>query len=365
MTLVNWYRQSQKQMLLQRVLSHSLAHTIHIYPRYGAYLCVCQLQVVTPTIFLAIHRFGKTQFFEYPLTNPFAHEERFQIEISDPELRLVTAFDEWLHLRRACRPAAGELGQEPVEAEMFDRDASGNIQVALLPHETLYIPFTFMTLLPYVPEQRQHAARARGDRGGLTRFQKGQHGESKHSEEGKGEESKGGEHDGDGSAEQPQRVVEVKVVSGTHGHFVNILRLQVCPRPFVLNRTLRFQEPENSIMKRRIQIVGHENMNMYPGEYPAANKYVHCVEGGVPLPGTAGVAAQGGAVVPGEDPLRETQSRVVVEWGPSSENFPGPGALDLLIRYRCGAFPSTGTFYLLIYNDPYQSQLHEVSGILK
>jgi hypothetical protein len=48
-------------------------------------------------------RFGKTQFFEYPITNPFAHEERFQIEINDPELRLVTAFDEWLHLRRACR----------------------------------------------------------------------------------------------------------------------------------------------------------------------------------------------------------------------------------------------------------------------
>jgi hypothetical protein len=33
MTLVNWYRQSQKQMLLQRVLSHSLAHVVHIYPR--------------------------------------------------------------------------------------------------------------------------------------------------------------------------------------------------------------------------------------------------------------------------------------------------------------------------------------------
>lgn len=33
MTLVNWYRQSQKQLLLQRVLSHSLAHNIRIYPR--------------------------------------------------------------------------------------------------------------------------------------------------------------------------------------------------------------------------------------------------------------------------------------------------------------------------------------------
>lgn len=37
MTLVNWYRQSQKQMLLQRVLSHSLAHIVRIYPRYVYY----------------------------------------------------------------------------------------------------------------------------------------------------------------------------------------------------------------------------------------------------------------------------------------------------------------------------------------
>jgi Ca2+-binding EF-hand superfamily protein len=34
MTLVNWYRQGQKQTLLQRILSHSLSHTIRVYPRY-------------------------------------------------------------------------------------------------------------------------------------------------------------------------------------------------------------------------------------------------------------------------------------------------------------------------------------------
>lgn len=33
MTLVNWYRQGQKQELLQRVLSHSLALSIRLYPR--------------------------------------------------------------------------------------------------------------------------------------------------------------------------------------------------------------------------------------------------------------------------------------------------------------------------------------------
>jgi hypothetical protein len=41
------------------------------------------------------------------------------------------------------------IGSEPVEADMFDKDGYGNIQVALLPHETLHIPFTFTTLVPY------------------------------------------------------------------------------------------------------------------------------------------------------------------------------------------------------------------------
>ena len=33
MALINWYRQSQKKLLLQRVLSHSLASSVRIYPR--------------------------------------------------------------------------------------------------------------------------------------------------------------------------------------------------------------------------------------------------------------------------------------------------------------------------------------------
>lgn len=36
------------------------------------------------------------------MTNPFGHEERFLIEVSDPELRVVTSFDEWMNLRHMC-----------------------------------------------------------------------------------------------------------------------------------------------------------------------------------------------------------------------------------------------------------------------
>ena len=59
MALINWYRQSQKKNMLQRVLSKSLVSTVDIHPR-----------------------FGKTVFFEQPFTNPYGHEERFVIELN-------------------------------------------------------------------------------------------------------------------------------------------------------------------------------------------------------------------------------------------------------------------------------------------
>lgn len=221
----------------------------------------------------------------------------------------------------------GELGSEPVEAEMFDQDASGRVQVVLLPFETLSIPFTFLTLIPLVPEVRV---------GLVCRRRAAESKSSEQKQDGGGSEAE--------ADEAPRRSIEVRVVSGTHGHVVSVLRALIHPRPFVLHRTLRFFEPENSVMKRRVVLAGHENMSVYPGEFTAAARYVHCVE-------SAGGAGGG-------------HSRVVVEWGPSGERFGGMGSLDMLIRYRCGAFPDSGAFYLLIFNDPYQSCLHEVSRSL-
>ena len=301
MALVNWHRESQKKLLLQRVMSHSLASSVRIYPR-----------------------FGKTVFFEFPITNPFSHEERFIIDINDPELRLVTAFDEWLHLRQTCRPATGDLGAEPVEAEMFDRDGFGNVQVVLLPHETLHVPFTFMTLVPhkYAPKRRTQRSSAAVA-------------ESKSGRGMEGGESKSGDPEGFDDDEEPCRTAEVRIISGSHGHVTSVLKVLVHPRPFAVHRTLRFFEPENSIMKRRIQLIDLGVGSTFPGESSASSKYVHCVE---------------------SDDVSNGQSNVVIEWGPSDNGT----SLDMLLRYRCGAFPDVGSFYLIIYNDPYQSSQHEV-----
>ena len=54
-----------------------------------------------------------------------------------------------------------KAGSEPVEAEMFDRDGYGNVQVALLPHETLHLPFTFMTLSLFSPTVKKTSWRGR------------------------------------------------------------------------------------------------------------------------------------------------------------------------------------------------------------
>jgi hypothetical protein len=302
-----------------------------------------------------LYRFGKTLFFEQPLTNPFGHEERFLLSLEDSELRLVTAFDEWLHLRQHCRACVGVLGSDPVEAEMFDKDGYGNIQVALLPHETLYLPFTFMSLEPYISKEKK-LVKKRVDRNARSGSGSGEGKSSDGRGEGKRQERDDESYgEGDDEEEEATRVAEVRVVSCTHGHVVAVMRINICPRPSVVHRTLRFFEPENGLMRRRIQLKGGGGGG-FPGDPTAVNKFVHCVE----------MEGEASDIVSGARNSKNThaQSKVVVEWGPSGAAGSSAGALDILLRYRCGAFPSLGTFFLLIYDDPYQSQLHEVLGTL-
>lgn len=216
---------------------------------------------------------------------------------------------------------------------MFDRDGFGRIQVSLLAQETLYIPFTFMTLVPYIPIERKSTKLA------FARSRIEDKRESRPSVNNK-------DRDSTMDSTQPTRNINIKIISGTHGHVVANLLLEICPLPFIVDRVFRFFEPENSIMKRRLRLVGCDDIKLYPGEAVMSSKYVHCVENGA-----------------------QTDCRVVVEWGPSGAGAASdgngvdaaPGGLDIMLRYRCSNFPSAGDFYVLLYNDAYQSSLHEVS----
>ena len=147
-------------------------------------------------------------------------------------------------------------------------------------------------------------------------------------------------------------MAEVRLTSCSHGHVVAVVRVSICPKPFVLHRTLRFYEvrlpsprrsshciaicltvdvyvhgiwqAENTIMRRRIRIVGQVggSTGAYPGYFPVSQRFVHCVELGL-----------------GQD-LGQGQGRVVVEWGGEPDlDGDGVGNLEMIVRYRCGPFP--------------------------
>lgn len=89
---------------------------------------------------------------------------------------------------------------------------------------------------------------------------------------------------------------------------------------------------------------------MFPKDRVYASRYIHCVE-------------------INSDPEGSKGGQIRVDWGPaesdlSGQGFTGVGSLDVIVRYRCSSFPTVGSFYLLLYADPYQCTLHEVFSSL-
>ena len=304
MALVGMYRTGQKKQLLQRVLSHSLAKTIKLFPR-----------------------FGSTLYFEFPITNPYSHEERFCIQVEDSELRIVTDLMEWKHLRQHCRPCCGEINTvDPNESELFDisRDVNGAtiIQILLLPHETFYVPFTYLTLLPYKANVGKNINVNRDAD------------ESKYNDA--DEESKEDSKHAAAGVDM-QRRVAVRFISGSHGHIIMVLNIEIFPRPFTVHRVMRHYDSGNTVIRREIQLLGYDdptqhiqsNPNQLFHESPNNQKFVHCVENG-------------------------TTSKVMVEWSNTrptdKEGYISEGGNSLYItfRYRCDSYPSSGKLYVYI-----------------
>lgn len=335
---------------------------------------MCTMLTIThlllPYPLCIVNRFGTTLFFEHPITNPFGHEERFMLYLEDPrrELRVVSAIDEWIHLRQKCRPHTGTLGSEPVEADMFDREEGGHVHVAMLPHETLHIPFAFLTLLPHTGSQGRRLQITDGSRRAAAASDRTRN-------EGKTEGKEDDRAAGGSSSssysdfhedEEPSRQIEVRIVSCTHGHTVAVIRVNIHPRPFTVHRTLRFFEPENNIMRHRIQLVSHGTRGVNNGH--PSTKFIHCIE----LEGSDHVSERPHRPRSKAGAHSQAGSKVVVEWGPTQDPASTSAgghlkhridSLDIILRYKCGDFPTIGNFFLLIYDDEYHSQLSEVCAL--
>jgi hypothetical protein len=251
---------------------------------------------------------------------------------------------------------------------VFDIDGTGNIQVSLLSHETLYLPFTYLRLQTmYGPGESKPipvVRKRRGMKESPTQQDVNRSSRSKVFNDSKPQSDAKNEEDDEGEGEEPESVIDVRFISGSHGHVVAVLRVHIFPRPFSVTRNVMFYEPENTVMKRRIQLKGNRTIGMFPGDSEMISKYIHCVEvSNVSANSVIDNSRSGGNR---EDGSGGVGSQVLVEWAPSTSDATGrgqssSGSLDLIIRYRCVSYPSVGIFYILLYNDPYQCSLYEVS----
>jgi hypothetical protein len=126
LNMLKWYRQGRKKSLVSSLLQQSITVEIPLYPR-----------------------FGHIAYFEYELTNPFSHEERFSIQCADPELRVVLDARQWQHYRSVLHPSFGEYAMRPVEVDMISPDK----EISLHPGERVSVPFYFLTFAPQSAEQ--------------------------------------------------------------------------------------------------------------------------------------------------------------------------------------------------------------------
>jgi len=129
-----------------------------------------------------------------------------------------------------------------------------------------------------------------------------------------------------------ERTVPVNFRSTAHGNAVALLLVQVHPRPFAVDRTVRFYEAGGAILKRCVKLVARDDrVFQQPNRAPpmvSSAKFVHCPD-----------------------------DRVVIEW----RNKHGPHeAQEIYLKFRCGDYPSSASFYVLLYNDQYHASLHEI-----
>ena len=219
-------REARKQELFAQRLKDRITTEYHIYPS-----------------------FGKRLFFELKVENPYGREEMFVIHADDPkhELRVVTDEDEWRFLRRVLPRCCGDVGDTPIEDGMVSADN----ELLLAPRETVYVPFTFLSLASGLVKRRGGAARHNRQSRRRNR-RRGAGGAGDSDSEGEGDVMMG-----DLAAfavPMLPRTIHVTIVGQRSQQAVALLKVHIHPRPFVIDRSVHFYNAEHEVMKRTVII---------------------------------------------------------------------------------------------------------------
>jgi nephrocystin-4 len=248
--------------------------------------------------------FGIVEFFEFVLTNPFNESQVITIIIEDPDIQVVTNSKEWRHLKLIHQIYS------QVEDGMFHREEIDQNykypQLFLRPKETLNVPFKFQTFkannqvenneLDFLMKQSDSLIRNLPPKYDLK-----------------------------------QSNIFFKAQDKNP---IAILRLIIDQQPHVVNHTFRFNECEQSFLKKTIRI-------------PSSTRVLVTDLNG----GLSDIKIEGTSIEPGVSQLfvRTSDNNVICESRPVSIGEPH----DIYIKAPTGSSPLVKKFYISIYADQF------------
>ncbi|XP_068699711.1 nephrocystin-4-like [Montipora foliosa] len=240
--------------------------------------------------------FGKAEFFEFVLRNPYSTDQNIAIHCEDKELRVITDTREWRHFKRKTETRSA------LEENMFDASSDSSYpKVFLRPRETVHIPFKFQTFRAdhSVPEQGpSHPLKQKTQTYLKT--------------------------DNSGDNDLKTRQIKVSFMNKDECP-VAILSLQVEPRPHVIDRTFRFYHAEQSFLKKTIRLPPWRSLPGAPVLDENTQPQVH---------------------------VRCSDVNVVCE----TRKLPTGEPQDVFLKIACGPSPSVKRFFVLLYIDPFLAE---------
>ncbi|XP_041479419.1 nephrocystin-4-like isoform X2 [Lytechinus variegatus] len=254
------------------------------------------LQSVITTEHTINPAFGRAEFFEFVLKNPYNAAHTISIQWEHSSLSVITNPNEWRHFKTFY-----EIYNTPVEEGLFDVSQGGSstgkgdvpgVKVFLRPKEEVNIPFKFQTFeadesitsnTPYVGPRSQFQLRGK-----------------------------------DNKINSSLESQLIKVYFKTQDNkSIAVLSLNVDPQPHVIDQTFRLQQPEHSFLRKSIRL---PMFNQSSGATSVTSIYVKC-----------------------------SDSNVICD---TKNTRPGE-PYEIFIKAACGASPAIKKFYLLIYSSQY------------
>lgn len=252
--------------------------------------------------------FGIVEFFEFVITNPFNEPQTITILIDDPEIQVVEDSREWRHLKLLHQIYS------QVEDNMFNKqEISDSIkeqikypQVYIRPKETLNIPFKYQTFKANNKIENNFILDKNFSDDPIIRALPSEY-------------------------QIKKSLIQFRA---NDGNPIAILRLIIDQQPHVVNQTFRFNECENSFLKKSIRL---------PTSVRTLTSHATELLTDIKLDGTS--------IVPGTSQLfvRSSDPNVICESKPVIIGEPH----DIFIKAPTGPSPNLKKFYLAIYADEY------------